>query len=78
MKKKNKTQTIVKYTTDDKNEQSFENMYFDIPEFINTDVSFQLMFGYEFNYIEESRLIAKHKRQNIEIELDETSFFNYS
>lgn len=76
--KKNKTQTIVKYKTDDKSQQSFENMYFDIPEFINTDVSFQLMFGFEFNYIEESRLIAKHKRQNIEIELDEKSIFNHS
>lgn len=75
--KKNKTQTIVKYTTDDKSQQSFENMYFDIPEFINTDVSFQLMFGFEFNYIEEQRLISKHKRQNIEFELDETSFFNH-
>lgn len=76
MAKKQETQVIVKYTTDDKNEQSFENMYFDIPKYINTDVSFQLMFGYEYNYKEERRLELKHQRNNMQIELDETSIFN--
>ena len=76
MAKKQETQVIVKYTTDDKNEQSFENMYFDIPKYINTDVSFQLMFGYEYNYKEERRLELEHQRNNIQIELDETSIFN--
>ena len=38
MAKHKETQVIVKYTTDDKHEQSFENMYFDIPKHINTDV----------------------------------------
>lgn len=76
MAKKQETQVIVKYTTDDKNEQSFENMYFDMPKYINTDVSFQLMFGYEYNYKEERRLELEHQRNNIQIELDETSIFN--
>ena len=73
---KTKPQTIVKYNCDRTFDESFENMYFDIPKIINTDVSFQLMFGYEYNYIEESRLMAKHHRNNIEIELDEQSIFN--
>jgi len=76
MAKKQQTQVIVKYTTDDKYEQSFENMYFDIPKYINTDVSFQLMFGYQYNHIEERRLELKHHRNNIQIELDEKSIFN--
>jgi hypothetical protein len=76
MAKKQQTQVIVKYTTDDKYEQSFENMYYDIPKYINTDVSFQLMFGYEYNHIEERRLELKHQRNNMQIEIDETSIFN--
>ena len=76
MAKHKETQVIVKYTTDDKHEQSFENMYFDIPKHINIDVSFQLMFGFQYNHKEERRLELKHHRNNMQIELNEKSIFN--
>lgn len=73
----NKIQTVVKYDCENKNDESFENMYFDIPEIINTDISFQLVFGYEYNYKEERRLMHQHHNKNITLEIDEKSIFNH-
>jgi len=53
MSKKNHHQTIWKRNDDD-------SLTLKMPKIINTDISFQLMFGMSEDNKEENRLIRKH------------------
>ena len=73
---KTKHQTVVKYNCKDKNDESFENQFFDIPKVINSDISFQLMFGHVPNYYDDKTRIFQHQMNSLIIEKNEQLVFN--
>ena len=71
-----KPQKIVFYNCENKQDESFENMEFKIPGIVNSDIAFQLIFGFEYDVKEEKRLMNKHHRNSLKIELNEQLVFN--
>lgn len=71
-----KPQKVVFYNCEKKQDESFENMEFRIPKIINSDIAFQLIFGFEYNVKEDRNLMNKHHKRNQKMELNEQFIYN--